>query len=362
MFKSLAVLAIASKAAHAMHIPEPIIGDVYEALELGDDMCTEFDEIEYAEQNWDFQDDLVEVYDAARRSDDPRLWPDNTLVYEVTDKVRNTPKIMNDIEDAIEMIEAALGDCIKVRERQPNEKSYVSIDMRGSGCSSAVGRRGGKQGMNLAGSGNGRGCGKGSTAHEMFHALGMYHGQSRPDRDELITVHENRIQDSKKHNFRKRDVNTFGSPYDFRSIMHYGSTAFAIQRGQATMTRKSDGGTWRANRNEITQSDIQFLRGAYKCDAGVKPPVTQKPKPTTPEPPAAPKLKKIADKYASPDDIYDSKYAASKGECISSCEGSSQACKGVLITTAKYEFGYACYFYSSVGQLYPIDGYDMYAY
>eukprot|EP00121_Abeoforma_whisleri_P011174 Awhi_evm1s10312 len=297
MLKSLAILAIASNQVNSMHTPVPVAVDdngyeVYEALALGEEMCTPFDEVEYENQNWNFEDDIVEVLAEDRRRNDPRTWPDNTLIYEVTDKVRsNYPKIMNDIEDAIEMIEGALGDCIKIREKRPDDKSYVSIDHRGSGCSSAVGRRGGVQGMNLAGRGSG--CGSGSTVHEFFHAFGMFHGQSRPDRDELIIVHEDRIKPETLNNFRKVDINVYGSQYDFNSIMHYGSVAFPIRPGQPTMTRKSDGGTWRQNRSTITASDIQFLRGAYKCDAGSKPPPTQRPgqpgQPGQGKPPTLPK-------------------------------------------------------------------------
>ena len=48
-----------------------------------------------------------------------------------------------------------------------------------SGCWSFVGRQGGRQVLNLQRSGCVR---PGTVEHEMLHALGTYHEQSRPDR------------------------------------------------------------------------------------------------------------------------------------------------------------------------------------
>ena len=56
-----------------------------------------------------------------------------------------------------------------------------------------IGRQGGKQQISL-----GRGCGyKGVAIHEMMHALGFYHEQSRLDRDNYITFNWNNINRSK---------------------------------------------------------------------------------------------------------------------------------------------------------------------
>ena len=51
-------------------------------------------------------------------------------------------------------------------------------------CFSAIGRQGGKQRISV-----GEGCEyKGTVMHEMMHALGFFHEQSRTDRDDYVMV------------------------------------------------------------------------------------------------------------------------------------------------------------------------------
>merc|ERR1711881_211751 len=73
--------------------------------------------------------------------------------------------------------------------------------------------------------------------HEVMHALGFYHEQTRPDRDKYITVKWNNIQDNKHGQYYKEvGVDSMGSPYDFHSIMHYYSDHFS--KGGPTMYYK----------------------------------------------------------------------------------------------------------------------------
>ena len=72
--------------------------------------------------------------------------------------------------------------------------------------------------------------------HEFMHALGLYHMQSRPDRDDYVQIKWNNIQSGMEHNFeRLDDTLTFGIPYDARSFMHYESWSFAIDHSKPTI-------------------------------------------------------------------------------------------------------------------------------
>lgn len=80
----------------------------------------------------------------------------------------------------------------------------------------------------------------GTIMHEMIHALGYHHEQSRPDRDDYVTIQWNNMKPGKEFNFVKfsyREVSTYGVPYDPHSIMHYQNNSFS-RNGQATIVAK----------------------------------------------------------------------------------------------------------------------------
>jgi len=121
-------------------------------------------------------------------------------------------------------------------EPRTSQRDYVEFRRGGGGiCLSSVGRVGGRQYITLA-----DGCDAGSAAHELGHALGAFHTQSRSDRDSHIRIHWENIDPDYVYAFdryvdRGHAGNDIG-PYDTESIMHYGSFAFSTN-GRATMTR-----------------------------------------------------------------------------------------------------------------------------
>lgn len=140
--------------------------------------------------------------------------------------------------------------------KRTNEPDYISFE-RQNGCWSQVGRQGGKQVISL-----GAGCGLGAAIHEIGHALGLWHEQSRSDRDDFVTILLENVEESRKHNFDKHvlDGDDLGK-YDYNSIMHYPATAFS-KNGQATIVVKQTGQPI-GQRKGLSSGDIAAIRMLY---------------------------------------------------------------------------------------------------
>lgn len=153
-------------------------------------------------------------------------WPNGVIPYTIDPTLPNQQRVT----DAIEHWEQRT--TIRLVERQ-TESDYVTF-IPSNGCWSYVGRQGGQQHLGLA-----SGCSTGNTIHEIGHAVGLWHEQSREDRDEHVTVHYENIMDSKAHNFDQHitDGDDVGR-YDYGSLMHYPRTAFS-KNGQDTITPPS---------------------------------------------------------------------------------------------------------------------------
>uniref|UniRef100_A0A0N5AT55 Metalloendopeptidase n=1 Tax=Syphacia muris TaxID=451379 RepID=A0A0N5AT55_9BILA len=142
------------------------------------------------------------------------------------------------------------------------DRDYLSY-FRGSGCWSNVGRIGGRQQISI-----GNGCEHvGIVAHETLHALGLWHEQSRSDRDQYIYINYNNIYAGTQGNFERRstaNTDNMGQPYDLGSVMHYGSKAFTTDYNKYTiLTRDSKYQQTMGQRGSISFKDAKMINLRY---------------------------------------------------------------------------------------------------
>ncbi|KAF7647811.1 hypothetical protein LDENG_00166090 [Lucifuga dentata] len=128
-------------------------------------------------------------------------------------------------------------------------------------CYSYVGRQGGGQTVSLSR----QGCLYHSTVqHELLHALGFNHEQTRSDRDNHIRVHWNNIIDGMEYNFYKIDTLNQGTPYDYNSVMQYERYAFS-KNNRPTMEPIPNSNVSFGQATQMSRNDIDRLNRLYKC-------------------------------------------------------------------------------------------------
>jgi hypothetical protein len=145
---------------------------------------------------------------------------------------------------------------IRFVERQQEHPDFISFQSL-DGCYSSVGRRGGMQIISL-----GEGCSVGSAIHEIGHALGLWHEQSRSDRDQFITVILDNVAIHARNNFNKHifDGQDLGA-YDYASIMHYPAMAFSTNGKPTIVTKQAQQPI--GQRNGLSPGDIAAIKALY---------------------------------------------------------------------------------------------------
>ncbi len=182
-------------------------------------------------------------------------WPDGVIFFRIDPSLPNQQRVT----DAIRHWEENTNVRFRQRTTQPNFVTFTP----GGGCSSQVGMRGGEQFVTL-----GAGCSVGNAIHEIGHTAGLWHEQSREDRDNFVTINFPNIQAGMAHNFNQQitDGDDIG-PYDYDSIMHYPRNAFAINPSIDTITPKPNPSVAIGQRARLSAGDLRAINSIYQKKA-----------------------------------------------------------------------------------------------
>ena len=147
-----------------------------------------------------------------------------------------------------------------------NRKLYpnyiVFVPVAGDHCSSFVGQQGGEQEIKLSAR-----CNSMRTTHELGHALGLWHEQSRADRDNYIKILWENINEDYRYNFSQHLSDSVDfAEYDYQSIMHY--TAYAFSKNGKRTIEPLQENIYIGQRDNLSKKDIIAINAMYPAEYG----------------------------------------------------------------------------------------------
>lgn len=174
------------------------------------------------------------------------LWLDGVVIYEISGADAGL------VAAAIRHWETRTA--IRFRE-DPSAFDRLSFIDAGA-CWSYVGRTGGPQLLSLNFD-----CALGSAIHEIGHAVGLWHEQSRKDRDAHVEIVTANILPDQRHNFEQHILDGIDlGTYDYGSIMHYPPLAFSRNDEPTIIPRN---GQVIGQRDALSPGDIAAVRLLY---------------------------------------------------------------------------------------------------
>ena len=198
------------------------------------------------------------------------LWPGGIVPYEFDANVDSTNR--QRVLDAMAEIESVSGVSFVPRTNEPD---YIHI-LASNGNWSYVGMIGGRQDLGIF-----NWSVHYIIVHELMHALGAWHEQQRPDRDQFVSIEWNNIQAGQEHNFQIPNGATAFGAYDFDSIMHYGACAFSVcapcspfDSNCRTITVLPPNDGWQdqiGQLDHLSAGDAALLAGLYPEQCGSDP-------------------------------------------------------------------------------------------
>ncbi|XP_069805660.1 embryonic protein UVS.2-like, partial [Dendropsophus ebraccatus] len=187
------------------------------------------------------------------KSEDGTVWVPVVISSSFSDKHKDL------IQDSMYEFESLT--CVKFTPRT-TEIDYINITST-NGCQANLGRVGGGQSVQLLAPG----CMyKGIIQHELNHALGFEHENSRPDRDKYIKINYENIEPGSESYFYVSESDNNGLPYDYESVMHFASYAYSKDPNLFTIVPIPDPNVPIGQRCGLSVLDVAAINKVYDCN------------------------------------------------------------------------------------------------
>jgi astacin len=191
------------------------------------------------------------------------LWPKVGNQYQIPYIITSGSGDLSNLNTAIAQFNSTFSN-IKFVART-TETDYVNFNFNPSDnsaqCEATVGRAGGEQQVGGSG-GSFNPCTVGTILHEMGHTVGLWHEQSRPDRNTYILVNYGNLIKGSISNFNQIFDNLQESTlFDYASIMRY--PAFAFSRNGGPAIESIPAGIPLSNLTGYTTADIDGIERLY---------------------------------------------------------------------------------------------------
>lgn len=183
-----------------------------------------------------------------------KLWDTTEIPYHIQPTVKNPERILQ----ALENFNSTPISFVPYQ----SQADAIVFEPGLENCKSYLGQVGGLQPIWIS-----EDCDTPELTHEIMHALGFIHEQSRTDRDSFIEILFDNIDDKYKSQFamvpQDLMLPLIGTTFDYQSVMLYNPSAFAKQVGLKTLRSKNTNEILPAN--GLSKQDIERLIKVYSA-------------------------------------------------------------------------------------------------
>lgn len=197
------------------------------------------------------------------------LWPNNTVVY-AFDPALQSARRTRVLAAMAHWSATTQMRFVEVSYLTPLSVSHVYIQPSDDGCNSNVGHLGGRQEINVT-----DWCTEGNLIHEIGHTVGFWHEHTRSDRDAHVIYDEgcvtgvvpepgatleDLLEGPPIANFALQPPGGEYGLYDFSSVMHYSSLAFADATPTVLCDSVNGYTLWRRSSAPGTEDAVTYQR------------------------------------------------------------------------------------------------------